>query len=647
MAGGDGKGIDWMLNLDARTQGAMDVIAALEKSRAAAIAAGEAIDKAMQRTEERAKERKRIAAEEVEWNAAISKAKERINFEERAGKEIYRQHLSAQNAEWESAANKAKARIEAEERTGKFVKNRAAFVALEAHEIEKANRARKEGIEREFAEKSLLGDSVAPMWHEFAKGAFVVEGIKMAADLAIETVKKLGETIVEAVQMAGKGERRGRVFENLLGKEGAEETLDYLEKFAKMSEFTGDELQDLSAPLIDIGIKGANFRNALAMSADIAARSLGDKTAAFAEAINSFVQIERRGKVDARILGGLKLNPHEVEEQLAKDLGRTKETIAKQLTEGTLKGSEAMDSIMTVFERKTGKKLGSLTDGMTDTFEKRMADLKDIPEELFKSMKDTAGFKAISDTIGEIAEAFGPESAAGKALREGLGHLIDVVGEKLKSINWTHVADSVTKIVDKISDWVDPVIKIAEYMAKIVEYAIKGIGVISDITTAITNPGKFLADKIFGSASDAVSEQGRARKLEADNLAGWAEVAKESGAAVGEAGIEGYKEATETHSPSRVWMELGRNSVEGLVQGFEYEAPGAAAVASAVASPPDMGDGQSIGGGFNAGGIQVTVQVNVGGASGSPQEIGREASEQTVAALIPALEQFAIQAGLA
>lgn len=616
---GTGKGIDWMLNLDARTQGALDVIAALNKTKSAADVAGDAIDRALRR------------------------------MDKLGSHEDYKKRLAGENAEWSKAIDKAKERIAVDERQEKMIRGRAAMLKLETYELEKAAKLHKAEREHELVGESPFGEHVGAAWQEFAKGAFIVEGIEKAAELAIEMVKKLGETIWEAVQMAGKAERRGHVFENLLGKEGAEETLEYLEKFAKMSEFTDDELQNLAAPLFDIGIKGADFRNALAMSADIAARSLGDKTAAMSEAINSFVQIQRRGRIDARVLGGLKLNAHEVEDQLAKDLGRTKETIAKQLQEGTLKGVEAMDSIITVFEKKTGKKLGSLTDGMADTFEKRMADLKDIPEELFKSMKDTAGFKAISDSIGEIGKAFGPDSATGKAMREGLGHLIDVVGEKIKGINWSHVANSVTRIVDKITEWVDPVVKLAEYLGKIVGYGVKLIGFVDTAKDVLTNPGKLLADKIFGSASDAASEQSRVRKLETGNLSGWASVAEESGAHIAEAGQKGYREENEQHSPSRVWMELGRNSVEGLVQGFEAEAPGAAAVASAVAAPPDMTNAASAvsGGGFNAGGLNVSVQVNVGGSSGSPQEIGREAADQTVAALIPALEQFAIQAGLA
>jgi hypothetical protein len=598
---GSGKGIEWLLSLDANTRGAVEVIEALNKSRSAADVAGAAIDRAL------------------------------AKMDKLPGHSELKSRLSAENAGWDAAIRGAKGRIAAEEATNRSIRNRTSMLALETHEMR--------------ANGEVAQQSTESLWSGVLKGEIAMEGLRIGAEMAFEAVKKTAEVLWDAVKAAGGSERTSKVFENMLGKEGGKDTLEYLDQFAGLSEFTDDTLKPMAAALLQVGVRGADFRNAIAASVDVAAQST-DKVAGFSGAMESFTRIARTGRVDNRILGGLALNPHDVEAQLAKDLRLTPETIKKKLEEGTLKGVEAMDSIFTVMEAKSGKQLGALGLEMANNLDSRLDKLRNVPDEIYKKLKDTQGFEDISETVGKITELLSPESKIGERLFTALEKMIDIVGKRLTQVDWDHVADQITKVVEKVADLVGPLIKVADLVLKVGDYATKPTRTITGMAmSAIGAPLEFGAS-MLGKLT-GVSDSERQEVLDemiAKNERAW----KESGADQALAQQAGYKEANDQHSPSRVWMGLGEQTMEGLRLGIESGAPGAQGAAAAAISPPAIGGfgGGSVGGGslrIEAGAIVITVVAS----GGSPQESGRDAAEQISSTLLPMLEQFAIQAGLA
>jgi hypothetical protein len=616
-----------MIKLDANTRGAVEVIDALNSSRSAADVAGAAIDRALSK------------------------------MDKLPGHSELKSRLAAENAGWDSAIKGAKGRIAAEDATTRSIRNRGAMMALETHEIEKQN--------------EQAAASVEPMWKSVLKGEMVMEAIKEGAHLALETVRRLGEGVIDVFKEAGKSERTEKVFDNLLGKEGGRDTLEYLDKFSGLSEFTNDALKPMAAAMLQVGVRGADLRNAIAASADVAAGSV-DKMGAFSAAMESLTRIARTGRVDNRILGGLALNPHDVEKQLAKDLSLAPETIKKKLEEGTLKGVEAMDSIFTVMEAKSGKQLGSLGLEMADTLEARMDKLKEIPEKLFKSMKNTQGFVDFSGVIGDILKVFGPESEVGEKIKSSLSDTIDRVGRELKSIDWKNVGDVVLRVVDATKDWVEPLAAVAKFLGKVVD--------LLSTLTALPTFGKDIGNwfgqgelerqkfdferqmKNRGGGKSVFNDEGKELQTSfqrevienagAANERAW----KESGAdkaftkngEVAGASIEdGARAALKSNSPSRVWMDIGEDCADGFDIGFRRASSRNQSAIDGI-SPAPIGSfaGASVGGNsfrIEPGAISITLAVS----GGSPQEAGREAAEQTAATLLPMLEQFATQAGLA
>jgi tape measure domain-containing protein len=480
------------------------------------------------------------------------------------------------------------------------------------------------------------------MWKEMLKGELVFEAIRRGAELAWNGIKTMTS---ELISEAAGAERIGRVFDNMLGVGEGKATLEYLEKFATMSEFTGHTLRGMGAELLRAGLRGADFRNALGAAVDVAAQA-PDKMEGLQEAISSLSRISLMGKVDARTLRGLRLNPHEVAEQMSQDLGMTKEAIKKQLQEGTLDGTKAMQSIFTVMERKSGKQLGGLGEAMADTFGAKWEKIKKIPEEMFESMADTPAWGRMSSALDDILAAFGPDSEAGAALREGLADVVEWAADTVKTTDWKEVATDIKDIVKGSKDWFKVLGDIASVAEKIIT-VYRGAGKMLD---AVGGGIRWGYEHLGGLGKSSVGEFGSTanefRKAQAEAAMEKAGLAQ--GAALGRGTESGAKDALDIHSPSKVFEEIGRQSAAGFALGWSAPPP----VAQTAATPDfdtsamgKMGGGRSVS--IAPGAIMVSPQIHVSGTNASADDIAREIAVQVPAALLSALEQLNIEGGLA
>lgn len=472
-------------------------------------------------------------------------------------------------------------------------------------------------------------------WKEVFKGELAFKAVEKGAELAYEAIKEVGKVIVEAFGLAAQAERTSKVFGNLLGKEGGAETLEDLEKFAELSEFTDDALEGMGNELLRAGLRGADFRNALGMALDVAAEA-PNKVEGAQQAIASLSKIAMTGKVDNGSLRGLRMDPHEVERQLSQDLGLAPDVIKKKLEEGTLEGAKAMDSIFTVMERKTGKQLGGLGAEMADTFGARLEKVKDIPEGIFKSMKDSPGFKDMNDALGDILKNFGEGSPFGKAIRTGLSDVMTVVGKTIKDINWTEASGALKDIVDITRMWVP-------LLGKAVELVGKVLHPFAEAAREIADWGEHAGREAALSGGDE-NEKNFAAAL----AGGDGKILKAGGVAMVQAIDEGVKEEAEIHSPSKLFERHGEMMGEGLAVGMESSRARVGDAAGVMVQPPDLSGGDwSPSRSFHAGGVTVNLAVNVGGTNASAEDIAREVSLQAPSAILAALEQLGIQAGLA
>jgi hypothetical protein len=593
---GGGRGIEWMIDLDAKTHGATDVIQALGKTKSAADVAGAAIDRAMRSMDKLPK-----SMGDSGWSKGLGN--------------LTALTKGAQLTDREFGA----------------VKARAAMVTSELDNIGKAK-----------------DRDITPLWKEVFQGTLAFEALKMSGKIVLEVFEKIGQAAERIVKAAAGQERLEHVFANMLGKDEGAETLAYLDKFADYSEFTDDAVKSMGNELLRAGLRGADFRNALAAVVDVAAQA-PDKMEGAQEAVASLSRINLMGRVDARTLRGLRINPHEVADQLSKDLGLSKEVIKKQLQEGTLDGAKAMDSIFTVMERKSGKQLGAVGDNMADTLSSRLDKLEDIPHDLFKGLSNAQGFRDISDTMARITNLFGPGSETGNRLQSALVKTLDLVGEKIKEIDWDEVADSIGRIAESTQDWIEPLSTLADVLGLV----LKAVAGLMALPTLGKDIGDWMARKLNPEINqNSAAKQESIDRIENENERFWVKSGlRTTGGRLAGSLSEGFTDKAEINSPSRLFARHGEDITEGLALGIESGGGVARAAVAGLVSPPSIGDmsgaAGAMGGAYNFGGFTVAPTIVVQGSSASPDQIKQAVEQGTQAALLSALEQFNVSAGLA
>jgi len=576
-------GIQWQIDLDAKTGGAVEAVQALDRMQARADAVGRSVDRVLNRMEKLT----RGVGNDAGWSKGA------MNLQTLSkGSSVFERELK----DVQKACDRANAAIE---RMGGTTKD------------------------------------VEPLWRSVFKGELAMEALRTAARLTWAAMKWGAEEASHAISTAAGEERTRGVFRNILGPDDGKATLDYLDKFGGMAEFTKGQLVEMSTGLLQAGLRGADFRNAIGAAADVAATST-NKIEGYAGAVASLERIYRTGRIEGRALAGLHLKSADVEGQIQKDTGLDRKTIKKRLEEGTLDARDAMASIYTVMEQKSGKQLGALGVEMADNVQSKLEKIRDIPEAIFKSLADSPGYARISEALDSILDAFGPGSEAGKAIREGLGELMEFVGTSIKEINWRQVGDSFKDLVEMTKEW-----------APVVKTVAEGIGAIAHAILLIPRLGAGIGDWLAGGSVAAPFREANQRKLDAAgdaNKRAFAEAEADTsvGHGTGEAIEKGTRDALGTHSPSTVFRDIGADCAAGFALGFA--APPPVSAAPSIGSLPPVGGGR---GGLTVGDLHLAVTVQVPGTSATPEEITESVGQQLPSMLLAALEQLNTQAGLA
>jgi hypothetical protein len=521
-----------------------------------------------------------------------------------------------------------------------------------------------------------IGRSAGHAWHEVAKGEAAWAAVHWGAEKAVELIKEVKNAVVEAFSASVSSERSGKVFENILGsKEEKAEVFEYLEEFSKLSEFTDDDLKGISAGMLEVGMRGDLFKASLEAAADAASRFKGDKMVGLTNAAEALMQIQRTGMVNNRTTKGLMIDPHELEKQISKDLNIPVDVIKKRMQEGGIKGSEVMGSIFRTMMSKTGKDLGESAMAMSKLMGAKIAKVKDIPEEIGKTLKNSKGYAMIGESLDKVLESFSPDSDLGKQISSGLASVLEVVGKTIKEINFKTLADGLTGVLQAL-----------EGIVRLAGIAVDKLAKLSAFVFPTVKPTQQTSKNV--KAIEEMAEPGGLAKAKTswsmpswlrfgleDSGEGWAAVAqlnkkaeasgKEVAIGLGKGMLDGQdwvtdaarknmegadqttREAGEIKSPSRLFFRHGEMMAEGLALGMEASAPRIAVATDSMVAVPSLGNmGAGIGsGGFNAGGISIPMTFHVGGSGASADDIAREVSALVPSALLSALEQLAIQCG--
>lgn len=286
---------------------------------------------------------------------------------------------------------------------------------------------------------------------KIAEFEFIREGAEKLLEFPGELIEKVKELSEEIVLAAAHEERLGRAFENALGPDVGRETAQYFEEIADKTEFTHNQIKSMGLELAKSGFQGENLKNAVAAAADLASMT-ENPVMGGTEAVDALKRIMTTGRIEGRALVPFGIQKGDFEKELSAETGLGVKAMRKQMEAGKIPIETTLNSLYKTITNKTNQDLGGVGTGMTDTLTSRLAHLGEKPDLFFESMKDTQGFKELSDFIGRLGEALDPNSTLGKILSGALEEAFNGLGGTLGNINLDGIVEDVAGFIKGIPD---------------------------------------------------------------------------------------------------------------------------------------------------------------------------------------------------
>lgn len=453
---------------------------------------------------------------------------------------------------------------------------------------------------------------------EFAEAAGFVLAFE-AIEKIVEKVKELGQEIILA---GAKAERTEKSFKLLLGAEGGEHLLEYLENIHKHTEFSLETLQGLAGALLRVGFAGRGLQYAVAAAIDLAAMPGGN----LQEAATALERIKRTGRIDNRTLGGIGVGEKDFLAEIAARTGKSAGVLKKEIDKGTIDADQSLSVLYELIRKRTHRSLGTAGDEMSTTMSASLTHLKEVPEELFKQISKSPAFDRLNLMVRDLTDRLDPKTEAGKdffkSMDQSLTHFVD----ELAKIDLGKLITDVSRLLEKGPALVDFLFSLAK--------ATLAVGQATVWVYEHTVPGQLLLKHLAGSQPPADVEKGRQA---GKNMLGAGAVPPTGkafiegqlwGESVGDGVKKGMADTLEIHSPSRVFERMGRMSGQGYLDGVDDTIGDMTDVVpkGAVARPA--------GGGAPAAPIQVTVNVTTNVNGGHATEAGAAEIGQQVATAV-------------
>lgn len=514
---------------------------------------------------------------------------------------------------------------------------------------------------------------------EFTGGMILFEALEKGIDFA----KELGAEILHA---ATANERLEKSFKLLMGEDVAEKNVKWVEKFSDKTEFTEDMLKGWVGQLTAAGVKEKDLDKYVAAIGDVAARN-PDKIGAAQSALAAFTRAQLTGSLSARQLVGLNV-PIESFKTLPGFEGLSDKALKKKLEEGKIKLTDVLRVVA-----GPDKILGDAMVAMGDTMGAKLTHLKERPEQFFEKFADTPAFERAKVKLDDALKALDPESPTGKRIFSNLETAATRLMSAFEGIDFEKDIKLGEQLLERLPGLIDAVTASLRLMAAAGQMAIGPLVTVGGIA-AVTNKKDraelrgMTTEAFTGQTRQQLDEGGFTNRLKAmghaastpfrmlSHLPGLESIfhgagedagagverglkasvgpVSDAGAALGKAAEDGFRTQTETHSPSRLFLDLAREGIGGgLVQGIEESAD---AVDSAVRGlftmkvPKTNMGAAAAGGGGPSISISTQVDVHVGkdaDAQAIGDAVGGKVSEINEAQLVSVFERLAISAGTA
>lgn len=462
-------------------------------------------------------------------------------------------------------------------------------------------------------------------------------------------------------------------------RDAAKEMFEWVEGFAGKTGTSVETLMGRTKELLTAGFKSADIKILSQAISDLSVIDPG-KAEAFTFAL---AQTQRMGFATARSMlalrsSGLQMQP--IYERMAKLYGTNVEGLKKLIAQGKVSaGALTFAATKQVQEQFSGGKVGSVIGQKASSLPGVVARLKMLPE-LFASAVfglEAEGTNALARAFEKILAYFDPSGPSGKRIVDGIHEIFGKVAAFLEHVDWDKVTKSIFGLFDLLGSAATVILPLVPaivsvvagmkifsaamavvnlvMMASPITWIILGIvaaltalvlaflywdkiaaffkGVWTTITTWLSEIWTKLVDA-GANLIDGLIEGIKSRIFAAvDAVKG-----------VGEAVVGGLKSMLGIHSPSAVFEGLGRFSAEGFSKGLANGIAGVEGATVRVAGAATSG--AASGSARGRGGHQITVNVSVN-APGAPAEIAKQIADLTVQQLGNALEQLALESGMA
>lgn len=509
--------------------------------------------------------------------------------------------------------------------------------------------------------------------HHFGGVGHAVEGAEknvhhLLEALGLILVFEIGEKIVhglhhiahEALHAAGAAERMDLSFKLALGEHEGHEMVEFLERISGKTEFTDDKLKSWGKQLINAGVAAEELDKFMAAALDVAARS-PDKMEGMSNAIAALTRAELTGTIGMKQLRGLSIGIEQLKE-LPKFAGMSVKQLKKELEEGHLTKEDLLSVIA-----GPDKILGDLGLQAGKTLEARMLHLKAIPEEIFQRLRNTAVFDKLSTAIGKMVEKLNPEGPFGDKILKFVEKVTDEFTHFIEDVDIESAIDVLLVGLDGAVRALKAIASLVEFVMDEVQMGIIAFGSKEDAERTKVALGRRVAKRNLDEATERGKEQMATTEAQKDledlddairegllgpekqkqlmeqgkkaghglahGMASVHEDVKHGGEELGGKAIEGASHKLETHSPSRVFEDIGKDVAMGFAIGVRGGSDESAdALDSLMRGQPSVA--ASGGGGFS---VSVgPVEVNVV-AGGDGEAAGRDAARAFAAQLRPEL----------
>jgi tape measure domain-containing protein len=309
--------------------------------------------------------------------------------------------------------------------------------------------------------------AVMPVAQKVGSGLLAVGGIMatagLAAGAAVGGLSVLGgKWLVDS--MAFRENTLGSLEAMLKSKSAAESVFNDAVKFAAKTPFSTSQVADSFQKLVAAGFKPAELQKVMT--------NLGDFAGADAEKLQSAIlvmgQIKGKGKLQGEELMQLAergLPMGKVLEQLAKQLGKTKDQTQALLSAGKINADVGIGAVMSVINDQFGGRMDKAATSLTGLW----STLKSAPEDLLFNPETAKAMEpmvaALKGLLTDVIASFGPTQAGGKLLVDvfkGAAAAIKWIAEALRSVDmkgiFTRLSTVAGEVMPKIRKLFDDVI---------------------------------------------------------------------------------------------------------------------------------------------------------------------------------------------